>query len=301
MKTTCRLCFTIVFFAAQATLAGESVNELAQRLEAIMLHAERPDPEIVQEIASATPEQRRQLVAAVLRIVEPALRAPQPWNDANFRRIGVSASALAAASDDDAILATFGSNLSQVGFILEPSVILALSACRDPKAIEVMADLARLRFKEIQLWLPGPPPPTITEDQKRMVNDAALSFLNAVRGLASSRSGSGKVIAQKFRDDFVRLYDKSPAREEILRALEGEIGIDPLLRGTVDPVLSRVRASAAASPSSSEEPRSSKSEKPKPATHAGQEKSVTGIRAAIVPAIVSLVLLGLLIWFLRKK
>ncbi|MBI5821147.1 MAG: hypothetical protein HZA88_19425 [Verrucomicrobia bacterium] len=196
-----------------------------------MLNAERPHLEIAKDIAAAKPEQRKQLVAAILRIVEPALRAPQPWSDADFRRIGVSASALAAASDDNAILTAFGSTLSQVGFLLEPDVILALSACRDSKAAEALADLARLRLKQVKEMTPRLG--SLTDEEKRKFNDTVNSFFYGLKGLAKRANEPDKAVARELGAEFAKLFDGSPYQKEALRGLAETF--DPLLRGAVQP------------------------------------------------------------------
>ncbi len=228
MRTVFLICCSLVVFVTQCSFAAESVGGLAQRLEATMLDTEMAHRDIAQEIAASTPEQRKQKIAAIVEVVDTAFRKSQPRSDNNDVLIMVSADVLRAVSDEDAILAAFGSRLMQVGNRAQPAVIGALSVCRSPKAAEMIAALARLRLQEAKALLRQlPSGNSVTDDQRRTANNIMDSLFYALEGLARSDSESRKALARELRDECFKLFEGSPYQKTIAEALKTEI--DPLL------------------------------------------------------------------------
>lgn len=292
MNTRASTVSVLMSLVFAANVVAYSPTDLVAKLREAGYGGDLGIENIAHYITAQTPEKRKELLDTLVQTVRHELDTPANKSESNSRVLEACASILKAVSNDGAILAAFGSGLNRVGTGCDEAAIDALSSCSDPKAVEVMTDFARFRFKQIKPWLPEPPP-TITDDQKRVINDEALSFLYAVKGLASSRNDSGKAIAQTLRDEFVKLYDGSPHREEILRGLETDCGIDPLLR----------EAAQHPPPSlpSSKRSQHSESEKPEPGTQPSRNEGVSSIGTAVAAVVASVVVLGSLIWFLRRK
>jgi hypothetical protein len=291
--------YAISLVVLPAGFGAQSDGDFVQFLRTAM-EGERAHDYIIKEIITADPEQRKRLIAAVVQITTDAFNSPRPRSDADSHRIVTGAYVLRAASDNNATLAAFGSRLTEVEWPSFPPLIGALASCRDPRAVEAMADFARSRLKEIEPW-PLESPPAWTDEQKRIAADTTLCFLGAVRGLAGSANPSGKAIARELRDKFVKLYDGSRLRDEILHTLEKGFGIDPLLRETAKQPAQRERAPTATSSVMPKQPQQSKSKKPSSVPQSSQKQGQTGIGTAIAAVVLSLVILGVLIWFLRRK
>lgn len=301
MKTIVAILPIVILLACKGpVLAAQSDENLVQRLRKDMIEMERPEDQIVPEIAAANPEQRRRMLAAVLQITNDAFKSPQPRSDVDGNLIVASAHLLMRVSDDETTLAAFGSRLNDVEWPSLSSVIGALTTCRDPRAVEAMADFARLRLKEISSWPVGYAP-NWTEEQKWIAGNRKVNFLVAVKGLANSANPSGKVIARELRDKFVKFYDGSQYRDAILRMLETDIRIDPILRGTSPSAVPKGSVPATTSSRFPKQPQQSKNAKPTSVTLPSEKQGSSGMGMAIAVAIVSVVLLGVLIWFLRRK
>lgn len=227
--------FAAAFFAFRACVPVRPDENLVRRLR-MELAGEGQDVHnyIAREIIEADPAQRKKLIAAVVQVTTDAFNSPQPRSDTDGHRIVTSAYVLRAVSDDEATLAAFGSHLTEVEWPPMPPIIGALASCRDPRAVKALAGFARLRLKQISQW-PLESPPSWTDEQKRIACDSTLCFLCAVEGLANSANPSGKVVARELRDKFVKLYDGSSLRDEILHTLETSFRIDPALRGIAQP------------------------------------------------------------------
>ena len=192
-------------------------------------------------IAAATPDLRKALLDAIVQIVRDVVSAPVPRSMEDNHRLVNCAGALRAASDDDATLAAFTGNLNRLDvWEVEHFAIEALSRCRNPRAVDLMGDLARARIKESRKWLPKLSP-SASEAERTAAVAKATSLFSAIQGLAMSTNRSGKVVARQLRDVFIKLFDGNPYREALLRDIETEL--DPLLRAAPQTVSPRSHAS----------------------------------------------------------
>lgn len=289
----------IMLVALPIGVAAQSDGDFIQVLRTAMA-GERAHDYIIKKIITADPKQRKRLIAAVVQITTDAFNSPQPRSEADSHRIVTSAYVLRAVSDDEATLAAFRSRLTEVEWPSMPPLIGALASCRDPRAVKALADFARSRLKEITQW-PLESPPTWTDEQKRIATDTTLCFLSAVEGLANSANASGKVVARELRDRFVKLYDGSRLRDKILHMLETDFRIDSVLRDTAQPALSPGRAPNATSSLMPKQPQQSKSKKPASVPQPSEKQSGSKIEMAIAAAVVSVLVFGFLVWFLRRK
>jgi len=174
-------------------------------------------------VAAASPEQRQTMLAVIVSVVQDTVKAPS----LDGVLMASCAHVLREASDDNATLAAFGDKLGKLGFKIDSVAIHALSSCRDARAVEIMAEYARARMTEMKQWLPGFPP-SASDEQKRPWDDGAISCLETLKALATSANSSGKTVARKLRDEFLKLFDASPYREKLLQGLREEL--DPLLQ-----------------------------------------------------------------------
>jgi hypothetical protein len=287
--------FTPWLFAASTMVPADLTVKLRDTLSE---HHWEPDSS-PQRIAATLPEPRKESLAAIVRIVRNEIDAPLKGNEMDTILLARCAHVLRAASDEDAIMGAFGSSLLRIGAWTDSEAVAALSSCRDGKAVEAIAELAKLRFKQISPHIPQPAS-AWTEDQRRELMDLECSFLYAVKGLAMSANSSGKAIARELRDKYVKLYDGSRYHEDVLRSLEAEFGIDPLLRESSRSDGSRGRGLATAL-TSFRTTVQSKSKSPALMLPSSERRSASNVGAAIAVVIGSMVLLGFLIWFLRRK
>jgi len=255
---------------------------------------------IAEEIAAATPGQRKQMVAAIDQIIEGEFQLTQPSQKSDgIGVIGQCALVLKAVGDENATLEAFGARLpqvaSRVGFDAEQVVISALIQCRDPKAVETLADLGRLRLKQAKEL--GPPlgsAASASDEQKKFADNIVGSLGNVIVGLMLSANSSGRTVARELRDEFVKLIEGSPYQKEFSEGLER---LDSYL-GEARP---RSHAPVVDRIPQAEQPQQSKPKIPATDTQPGQKQGAAGIGTVIVVASVSLMFFGWLIWFLRRK
>lgn len=301
MRIALFLSILIATVAQQDNVAAETVDTLVPRLRKTMQSVEMAHRVIAQEIAAATPEQREQLMTAIRFIIEEAFKTPlQARSRDDTGLIAGFSSVLEMVSDEDATLAAFGSRLTEVGFDAEESVMSALVRCHDPKAVEAIADFARLRQGQLgQLLQQLPPRVSRSDEQKKTYWNTKLSWLVALQGLALSANPSGKPLARELRDEFVGQLAGKPYREEFRRDLATEL--DPLLR--VAPQSERPRSGTPAVTPAKTPKQTSQPVTEKPATMTPPEQTQPSGSVAlwIVGAITAMILLSVLIWFLQKK
>jgi len=229
---------TIVLVSLVLTIKalGQNEADLAKELWESLLHGDG-HLRVAKQISAATPEQRKAMLTAIVSIIRETVSKPWPTDrdpsDYTFT-IARCAHVLREASDDGATLAAFGDNLNRIGVNCDAFVIEALSCCRDPRAVEVIAGHARARIKaikqcfvtkEIKKWFPDPPP-SMTQDEIQTLGDQTRSFYSALKGLARSPNSFGRTVARELGEEFVKLYDGSPYRERVLQSLRTDTGID---------------------------------------------------------------------------
>ncbi len=257
-------------------------------------------PDVREEIAAATPEQRRRLIAAICQVIEEEFNTPQASRKGDgIGVLGRCALALKNAGDESATIAAFGSRLTQVGFNAEGAVISALIVCRDPKAVEALAALGRFRLKQVKELVP--PLRSIasaTDEQKRAADNIFDSLGDVIAGLTFGANSSGKPIAREFRDEIVKLIEGSPYQKE---ASKGLAEIDSYLREATEALPSGSRTSVAGQTTHAKQFQQTKTERSAVVTLSTQKQGRSSITTAIAVVVVSLVIVGLLIWFLRKK
>ncbi len=294
----------LLLVSIAVAVASGGTTSAAQPAEDVVSYArtailETGDRPITKEINDADPEQRKRLLAAIVQITDEAFKTPEPKGYAILSLIVRSAHILEAVADDDATIAAFASHLGEVYYASLPAVIRALSRCRDPRAVDALAEYARVRLKEISSG-PLEFPPTWTEEQRLTATITTADFLFALSGLAHSANPFGKAIARELRDKYIKLYEGSRLFDGRLRAL-AEFDIDPQLRGTAQPLISHGHTTAISSPGLPKQSSPFKSAKSEPVPQSNRMPGTSKIWMAIAAGIGGVIVLGILIRFLRRK
>lgn len=285
-------------FASPQSGAAESVDDLVRQLKATMVESETAHREIAEEIARASPERRALMMRAIGQVIEDALAVPQPRSRTEFCLVNVASGVLEHLSDEKAIMAAFGSRLIGAGFEFELPMLIALSRCRDPKAVEVIAELGRLRLEEMRAWLPDLTKAANAE-QRRRQGDTVISLLHAMEALTFSKNSSGKDVARDLRNRFVKLIEHSPNRGKLLEYIESriDVGLQSHPRGNI----SKDRGGADTSMMPSEMAPRGKLDTSVTLTQSRQKQGRSSIGTAIAAVVAGVAILGLLIWFRRNK
>lgn len=259
-------------------------------------------PRLEERITSATPEHRKALLAAIVRIHQEAMDGAVRHEGPDGSRVWVAAQLLRTASDDDSTLAAFRGSLNRIGGhdgeIHDEFAIDALSKCLDPRAVEIMAAFARIRLKEMK-ELVSKLSPAASDDVRRAANVKTSDFMSALIGLARSANSSGKAVARQLREEVVKDEGKLPYGARFLERLA--IELDPLLKDVPQPALPRRGTPVAAQATKPKQLQQSKPEKPQTVTAIEQKQSSSSGTMLISGVLAALALLGVLIWFLRKK
>ncbi|MFA5190399.1 MAG: hypothetical protein WC740_06720 [Verrucomicrobiia bacterium] len=298
MKNALYLCAILFAMSLGVCGAQKSGDNLADRLrKSILGEPESAVAITMEEITAATPEKRKLLAVAASQIIDDAFKVSPPWSIKHSNVIVASTDVLRALADEDAIVAAFASRLDKIppSADCETEVFFVLGRCHNPAAIEAIAKLARQRLKEITPWLPEPPPST-SEDQMKTIEAQVVSFLHAVEGLAASNSISGKNTARELRDEFFKLH-KGVRNYEEIRA-EFTYRIDRFLEQGVQPS-SQPGGTGAAVAQPSPNQRASGTSAPMSVPERTQGAPKIGM--AVAAGIGGVIVLGILIWFLRRK
>ncbi|MBI5817769.1 MAG: hypothetical protein HZA88_02190 [Verrucomicrobia bacterium] len=235
------------------------------------------------------------MMVAIHQIVEDAFKTTQPRSEQDSDFIGGFASVLDYLSDEKSILELYGSRLTQIDYGPEPFVLMAMAKCHDPQAVQAMADLARLRLKQIRELLPQwQAMLSGTDKEKRAVEDMRISATFALMGLAMSVNASGKALAREFRDELIRLFEGSPYQKYVISSLAERL--DPLLRETGR----SGRSAGVVSRPLPKQPQQSKSVTTTPVSVSDQTRGASKIGMAIAAVVAGVVIVGFLIRFLRK-
>lgn len=296
MRTLALIPIGIWLLVQPNVAASQSVEDVARQLRTTMMGTEGAPRVIVAEINAATPEQRQTLMIAIHQIVEDAFKATQPQSKDNGMFIAGFADVLGSLSDEKAILELYGSRLTQIDYDCEPSVLMAMAKCHDPQAVQAMADLAHLRLKQIKELLPQwQAMLSGTDKEKRAAEDMRISATFALMGLAMSVNASGKALARDLRDELIRLFEGSPYQKYVISSLANRL--DPLLHKASrsshsDGVVSRPLP---------KQPQQSKFVTPAPMSVSDQARGASKMGMVIAAVVAGVVIVGFLIWFLRKK
>lgn len=305
MRAVLLLSVAITTFALQDRVTAETDAELVRRIRSTLDGVEMGDREVAAEFAAATPQQQKRLLAALSQIIEEEFKAPRRLKDQGvIGTIGACAQALEYIGDEPTIMAAFGSRLTQIealfSYAAEVSAVVAVSRCRDRMAVDALADLARLRQKQLIELLPQlPPAGSRTDEQNEAYWITKQSWLYALEAMAGNPNPEGKPLARELRDEFTKLAPTLPYSDALLQDLAAKV--DPYLGDTIKrvrprsgtPVGDRAEKSKQLQPSKAEQPATVTTSEPKPPSSGGM-MWVAGVLA-------TLVLLAALIWFLRKK
>ncbi|MFZ2640162.1 MAG: hypothetical protein WA117_04165 [Verrucomicrobiia bacterium] len=296
MRTLALISIGIWLLVQPDVAAPQSVEDVARQLRTTMTGTEGAPRVIVAEINAATPEQRQTMMIAIHQIVEDAFKTAQPRSEQDIDFIAGFASVLGYLPDEKTILELYGSRLTQIDYDAEPFVLMAMAKCHDPQAVQAMADLARLRLKQIKELLPQwQAMLSGTDKEKRAVEDMRISATFALMGLATSVNASGKPLAREFRDELIRLFEGSPYQEYVISSLANKL--NPLLHkasrsGHSDGVVL---------PPPPKQPQQSRPVSPAPVSVSDQTRGASKMGMVIAAVVAGVVIFGFLIWLLRKK
>lgn len=196
---------------------AQTAEEVLETLSKLEGHAQVAEF-FTDRVESAPPEVRRKYLDALVQIAnEEAIR---PLSE---RRIGITnvANSLINLGDEPSIMAAFRNNFDRWAYFEQIDAGAALAQCKDPAAILILEQAARVRLADVPDSMPENP-----DDEERIrFNHRWGWFAQLVELMAQSPNPAGRVAAKQLRDELARQIEGAPFKKFLLDHLDTEYSL----------------------------------------------------------------------------
>ena len=176
--------------------------------------SEKVEP-LIEEINSLPVETRRATTREVVRLISQEFASGREYHNGK-----ALIAVLPAFADDEILAQALRPYLEYRDESVRSVAFRALSAGRGPATGQVMAEKIRLTFDK----LPSPPYKPSDENSARNSLTDSLAFADCLKGLLRSDSNSARDVGARYLALFRNRYSGSIEGQQIIKALEQELG-----------------------------------------------------------------------------